>query len=48
LTKLIKDVSQNFVVIEKDETLREKLEEILQGEGRIIMDDVLNVDVSLL
>ena len=29
LTKLIKDISQHFLIFEKDETLKEKLEEVL-------------------
>ncbi|MDR3169663.1 MAG: hypothetical protein LBU27_08220 [Candidatus Peribacteria bacterium] len=46
MTKLIKDISPNFTVIEKDATMKPGLEEIVQEKGEIIIDDVLKIDVD--
>ncbi|MDR0606929.1 MAG: hypothetical protein LBG52_00930, partial [Candidatus Peribacteria bacterium] len=46
MTRLIKDISPNFTVIEKDETMKTGLEEMLQGNGKIIMDDVLRASIG--
>jgi len=47
ITKLIKDISKDFIVIEKDATMQQGLEEILQGTGKIIIDDVLDVNMNV-
>ncbi|MDD2536944.1 MAG: rRNA adenine N-6-methyltransferase family protein [Candidatus Absconditabacteria bacterium] len=50
LTKLIKDVSSDFWLFEKDETLKEKLGEVLKDNQNytIIWGDVLEADLAAL
>ncbi|MDR2540693.1 MAG: hypothetical protein LBD11_02695 [Candidatus Peribacteria bacterium] len=49
MTKLIKGISPNFTVIEKDETLKTGLEEILADQkATLVIDDVLNIDLQSL
>ncbi len=45
ITKKIKDISDNFFVIEKDETMKKHLESILKQE-QIIFTDVLESDIE--
>ncbi len=45
ITKLIKDISPDFLVIEKDEKMLTGLEEILWWKAQIIMNDVLHTDI---
>ena len=46
ITKKIKDISQCFFVIEKDETMKEHLEEIGLTANQIIFWDVLQQDIG--
>lgn len=45
ITKKIKDISNNFFVVEKDETMKKYLSEILD-EKQIIFADVLQTEIS--
>ena len=50
ITKLIKDISQNFLIFEKDTTFKEKLSEVLSENTnyQIVWGDVLEADLEQL